>query len=42
MIYFSFSVIYMALRLPVLAPFRSFNLGEVNAPFRRAGSADSF
>lgn len=41
-IYFFFSVIYIALRLSVLAPFGSFNLSEVNAPFRRAGSADSF
>lgn len=41
-IYSSFSVIYMALGLPVLAPFGSFNLSEVTAPFRRAGSADTF
>lgn len=37
---FSFTVIYKALRLPVLAPFGSCNLHKVNAPFRRAGSAE--
>jgi len=41
-IYSSFSVISIVLMLSVLAPFGSFSLSELTAPFRRAGSADAF